>query len=123
MGGAVAGMPPGQRPRVRSEGRTLGIAKRRGASSARPTRDGCRQEVERDGTHQKPDREVFTRETLPLVEGVSLSKMKAATGLSATMCAKIRRGYVPHPRHWEGLLAAVSGSLPRAGATMSAAEE
>lgn len=46
---------------------------------------------------------VFTREILPLLQGVSLSKMKAATGLSVSMCARIRRGYVPHPRHWDGL--------------------
>ena len=62
-----------------------------------------REEIEWDRTHDKPDPEVFTREILPLLEGVSLSKMKAATGLSVTMCAKIRRGYVPHPRHWDGL--------------------
>jgi hypothetical protein len=42
---------------------------------------------------------VLKREILPLLKSVSLSKMKAATGLSVTMRAKVRRGYVPHPRH------------------------
>jgi hypothetical protein len=62
-----------------------------------------REEIEWDRTHDKPDPSVFTREILPLLEGVSLSKMKAATGLSVTMCARVRRGYVPHPRHWAAL--------------------
>ena len=47
-----------------------------------------REEIEWDRTHDRPDPEVFTREILPLLEGVSLSKMRAATGLSVTMCAK-----------------------------------
>jgi len=34
---------------------------------------------------------------------VTLPQMRAATGLSITMCASIRRGYVPHPRHWPAL--------------------
>jgi hypothetical protein len=46
---------------------------------------------------------VLKREILPLLEDVPLSKMKAATGLSVTMCARIRRGYSPHARHWDGL--------------------
>lgn len=62
-----------------------------------------REEIEWDRTHEKPDPEVFTRQILPLLEGVSLREMKAATGLSVTMCAKVRHGYVPHPRHWEAL--------------------
>ena len=62
-----------------------------------------REEIECDRTHDKPDPAVFRREILPLLEGVSLGKMKAATGLSLTMCARVRRGYVPHPRHWEAL--------------------
>jgi hypothetical protein len=62
-----------------------------------------REEIEWDRMHEKPDPEVFTREVLPLLQGVSLTKMKAATGLSVTMCAQIKRGQVPHPRHWDGL--------------------
>jgi hypothetical protein len=62
-----------------------------------------RVEIEWVRTHEKPDAEVFTREILPQLMDVSLSKMKAATGLSVTMCSKVRRGYVPHARHWDGL--------------------
>lgn len=65
---------------------------------ARPIRgDGARKSNETG--HDKPDADEFTREILPLLEGVTLSKMKAATGLSVAMCARVRRGYVPHPRH------------------------
>lgn len=76
-----------------------GVRRKLGEANARRRRE----EVEWDRTHDKPDAEVFTREILPLLEGVPLSKLKAATGLSVTMCARIRRGYVPHPRHWDGL--------------------
>jgi len=67
-----------------------------------------REEIEWDRMHDKPEPEVFTREILPLLEGVSLGKMKAATGLSVTTCAKVKRGYVPHPRHWSSLRAEAS---------------
>jgi CRISPR-associated endonuclease Cas1 len=89
--------------KMRAEGRDpLDSAEARrklGEANARRRRE----EVEWDRTHDKPDPAVFTREILPRIQGMSLSKMKAATGLSTTMCAKIRRGYVPHPRHWEAL--------------------
>ncbi len=62
-----------------------------------------REEVEWDRTHEKPDPQVFRREILPLLQAATLPQMRAATGLSLTMCARIRRGYVPHARHWEGL--------------------
>jgi hypothetical protein len=32
--------------------------------------------------------------------------MMQATGLSLRYCSLIRRGYVPHPMHWESLRAA-----------------
>ena len=89
--------------KMRSEGRdpwdSAEARRKLGEANARRRRE----EIEWDRTHDKPDPEAFTREILPLLEGVSLSKMKAATGLSVTMCARIRRGYVPHARHWEGL--------------------
>ena len=56
-----------------------------------------------DRSHEKPEPEVFTREILPLLKTATLPQMRAATGLSVTMCARIRRGYVPHPRHWDKL--------------------
>ncbi len=60
-----------------------------------------REEIEWNRTHEKPDPNVFTHEILPLLQDVTLPRMSAATGLSPTMCANIRRGYVPHPRHWD----------------------
>ena len=61
-------------------------------------------------TRERPDPEVFTREILPLLQSTTLPQMRAATGLSTTMCARIRRGYVPHPRHW-GRLRSLSERL------------
>jgi hypothetical protein len=89
--------------KMRAEGRepmdSAGARRKLGDANARRRRE----EIEWDRTHDKPDPEVFTRETLPLLQDVPLSKMKAATGLSVTMCARVRRGYVPHPRHWAAL--------------------
>lgn len=54
------------------------------------------------GTDADPD--VFTREILPKLHGVSLAKMAEATGLSQQYCSTIRRGLkVPHFRHWHSL--------------------
>jgi hypothetical protein len=89
--------------KMRAEGRepmdSAGARRKLGEANARRRRE----EIEWNRTHEKPGQDVFTREILPLLQGVSLSKMKAATGLSVTMCARTRRGYVPHPRHWEKL--------------------
>lgn len=62
-----------------------------------------RERIEWERTHERPDPEVFKREILPLLQSVTLPQMRAATGLSVTMCARIRRGYVPHARHWRAL--------------------
>ncbi len=62
-----------------------------------------RKAAEWNRTHKKPDPEVFAREVLPLLQKATLPQMRAATGLSVTMCARIRRGYVPHARHWTAL--------------------
>ena len=88
--------------KMRAEGREPmdGDEARRKLSEANVRRH--REAGEWDRTHEKPDPEVFRREILPLLQDVPLSQMKAATGLSVTMCARIRRGYAPHPRHWEG---------------------
>lgn len=56
-----------------------------------------------DRGHERPDPEVFTREILPLLQDVTLRNMMQATGLSLRYCSRIRRGYVPHARHWGGL--------------------
>ncbi len=55
-----------------------------------------------DEQHVEPiDPDVFRREILPGLAGVSLADMVRATGLSQPYCAMIRRGErVPHARHW-----------------------
>jgi hypothetical protein len=52
----------------------------------------------------KPDPEIFRREVLPTIQGVPLSKLVEATGLSRRAVSSIRSGQsTPHPRHWECL--------------------
>jgi hypothetical protein len=49
----------------------------------------------------------FTRDILPLIQGVPLSRLQRATGLSLRYVSLIRRGEkTPHPRHWQALITA-----------------
>lgn len=62
-----------------------------------------REEAEWDTAHSGVDRDesAFKSEVLPSLQGLSLSTISAATGLSQQYCSLIRRGLkVPHPRHW-----------------------
>lgn len=64
------------------------------------------EEQEWDATHPdtEVDEEVFRTEILPGLQGVPLSTLASATGLSQQYCSLIRRGLkVPHHRHWETL--------------------
>ena len=56
-----------------------------------------------DAEHDPPDEAEFTNGILPALQGVPLSKMVQATGLSLRYCSQIRRGRVPHGRHWSAL--------------------
>jgi hypothetical protein len=48
--------------------------------------------------------EVFGREILPSLAGVSPTAMADATGLSLAYCRRVKRGLVvPHPMWWERL--------------------
>jgi hypothetical protein len=50
------------------------------------------------------DLSAFQREILPLIQGVPLSRLQRATGLSLRYVSLIRRGAkIPHPRHWQRL--------------------
>jgi hypothetical protein len=63
------------------------------------------EELEWDAAHPdvQVDEAAFARDILPTLQGLSLTQIAAATGLSQHYCSLIRRGlYVPHPRHWEG---------------------
>jgi len=66
-----------------------------------------RQAREWDERHGKLiDLSTFEREILPLIQGVPLSRLQKATGLSLRYVSLIRRGERrPHPRHWQALLA------------------
>ena len=50
----------------------------------------------------------FRREIVPKLDAFSLKEIGKATGLSLAACSRIRAGAkIPHPRHWEALLALV----------------
>ncbi len=50
----------------------------------------------------------FKREIAPKLDAFSLKEIGKATGLSLAACSRIRAGAkVPHPRHWDALLALV----------------
>lgn len=61
-----------------------------------------RQAREWDDQHGKlVDLSAFQRDILPLIQGVPLSQLQKATGLSLRYVSLIRRGErTPHPRHW-----------------------
>ena len=58
--------------------------------------------------HPSPSRRLYDDEILPSLAKIRLELIAEATGLSLGYCSFIRRGLrVPHPRHWESLLALV----------------
>ena len=74
---------------------------KRGRKNSQHMQDQAAWEAEH-GTDADP--EVFRREILPHLQGVSLGVMAKATGLSEQYCSLIRRGnHVPHRRHWTPL--------------------
>jgi CRISPR-associated endonuclease Cas1 len=53
--------------------------------------------------------EVYSQKIQPLLAKVSTSDIASRIGVSRWYAGKIRRGYQPHPRHWEALTQLVSG--------------
>jgi hypothetical protein len=52
----------------------------------------------------------YKREIAPKLDGFTLSEIAAATGLSLAACSRFRKvTRVPHPRHWDALLALLNG--------------
>jgi hypothetical protein len=50
----------------------------------------------------------FKREVAPRLDAFTLAEIAAASNLSLAACSRIRAGArVPHPRHWDALLALV----------------
>jgi len=89
--------------RLRAEGcdptQTPAAKRKLGKANARRVREAAQWDRE----NERPDPEVFTHEILPLLQHVPLRTMMQATGLSLRYCSRIRRGYVPHARHWGAL--------------------
>jgi CRISPR-associated endonuclease Cas1 len=88
--------------RLKQEGRdpTHGgeAAKKRGQATADRKREIADWEA-RYG--QLVDLTAFTREILPLIREVPLSRLVRATGLSLRYVSQVRQGErVPHPKHW-----------------------
>jgi hypothetical protein len=85
-------------------------AKRRGATMSRRKRELQEWDAAHPGSIADPA--VFVREILPGLQGVPLSELARATGLSQGYLSQIRRGEkVPHPRHWSALR--IAGDPPR----------
>jgi hypothetical protein len=80
--------------------------KKRGEKISRHMKEQAAWEAE-NGTDADP--EVFRLEILPTLQGISLSKIAGATGMSQSYCSTVRRGImVPHARHWAKLRSLVS---------------
>jgi len=47
--------------------------------------------------------EVFSQQIQPLLANIATSAIRSQLGISRWYAGKIRRGYRPHPRHWQAL--------------------
>jgi hypothetical protein len=47
--------------------------------------------------------ELFEQKIQPLLANVSMSVIRSSIGVSKWYASKIRKGYRPHPRHWQAL--------------------
>lgn len=55
----------------------------------------------------------FERDVLPGLQGISLTTIAKATGMSTSSASKVRAGRrLPHPRHWEALAMLGDASMP-----------
>jgi hypothetical protein len=64
----------------------------------------------RENIAQSRDEAWFKREIAPKLDALLLKEIAKATGLSLTACSRIRAGArAPHPRHWDALVALISG--------------
>lgn len=68
-------------------------------------------EAEHAGEFHDP--EWFTRKVLPDLQGISLTIIARATGMSTSSASKVRGGHrVPHPRHWKSLASLCNDGIP-----------
>jgi hypothetical protein len=65
-----------------------------------------------DASKQPPwlTREFFLQRIRPLLPEVSASKIRSTIAVSHFYANRIRKGYVPHPRHWKALAELMGGS-------------
>lgn len=85
----------------RDPSQTREAKKHRGAKISQRLKEQKTWEAEHG---READPQMFVREILPSLQGVSLGAMANATGLSPQYCSLIRRGLkVPHQRHWRVL--------------------
>ncbi len=54
--------------------------------------------------------EVFLKQIQPLLTNISTSAIRSRIGVSRWYAGQIRKGYRPHPRHWEALAEMVGAS-------------
>jgi CRISPR-associated endonuclease Cas1 len=57
--------------------------------------------------------DVYSRKIQPLLAGMSTSAIASKIGVSRWYAARIRKGYRPHPRHWQALATLVGVATPR----------
>jgi CRISPR-associated endonuclease Cas1 len=94
---------------VQRDLRAIGQDKRSSAETRAKHRENARRNNELNAAWESshatiPSAHVFEREILPQIRRLSVATMVHATGLSTSMCKKVRDGSVtPHPRHWNGL--------------------
>jgi CRISPR-associated endonuclease Cas1 len=48
-------------------------------------------------------REVYRARVMPIIRELPSLRIARAIGVTASYAAMIRKGYLPHPRHWDGL--------------------
>jgi hypothetical protein len=54
--------------------------------------------------------EVYSEKIQPLLAGITNSSLASRIGVSRWYAGRIRRGYRPHPRHWQALAGLVAVS-------------
>lgn len=110
----LANAGPRSLTRLREQGKDPNhggeVGRKRGRSNAKRAQERACWERQHPEFDYKVASIHFRIEVLPALEGVPLSKIMKATGLSRRYASMIRRGIVvPHPMHLEALAALVQG--------------
>jgi len=82
--------------------------RKRGAANAEHHRQNREWKRENSSSDATRDRARFLREITPKLDAFSLNAIAQCVGLSLAACSRFRAdSRVPHPRHWEALVALV----------------